>query len=89
MNNPGEVLGQMSKVVTTNTKTMGVLASRAMVLGKPFASQCVEISRSFRRGIEDAKSLMDDVALRAEYHSALLELTNTILGSLKESARDR
>ena len=88
MNNPGEVLGQMSKVVTTNTKTMGVLASRGG-LGKFFASQCVEISRSFRRGIEDAKSLMDDVALRAEYHSALLELTNTILGSLKESARDR
>jgi hypothetical protein len=37
----------------------------------------VAISRSFREGIEDAMALMDDVALPAEYHSALLEFTNT------------
>ena len=46
------------------------------------ASQCVEITRSFRQGIEGAMGLMDDVALSAEYHSALLELTNTILEKL-------
>ena len=74
MNNLDEALGQMSKVVTANTKRIGVLASRAMVLGKFFdvvlpqltASQCVEISQSFQSGIEDAMALMDDVALPAE-----------------------
>ncbi len=58
-----------------------------MILGKFFevvlpnltTPQRGEISRSFREGIEDAKSLMDDVALPYEYHSALLELTNAIL----------
>jgi len=36
-----------------------------------------EVSRSFRQGIEDAVSLMDDAMLPAEYHSAILALTNT------------
>ncbi|MGF6779233.1 hypothetical protein [Paraburkholderia sp. GAS334] len=97
MNNLDEALGQMSQVVTANTKKIGILAARAMVLGKFFdmvlpqltASQCVEISQSFRGGIEDAMSLMDDVALPGEYHSALLELTNVILRLLKESGQDR
>jgi hypothetical protein len=39
--------------------------------------------------IEDAVSMMDDVALPAEYQSAILELTNSMLAALKESARDR
>jgi hypothetical protein len=33
--------------------------------------------------------MMDDVALPAEYQSAILELTNSMLAALKESARDR
>ena len=45
--------------------------------------QRVEVARSFRQGIEDAMSHMDDVALPAEYHSALLERTNTILAALE------
>ena len=49
--------------------------------------QRVEVTRSFRRGLEDAMSCMDDVAPPADYHSALLELTNTILAALaRESA---
>jgi hypothetical protein len=52
--------------------------------------QRVEVTRSFRQGIEEAMSLMDDVALPAEYHSALLELTKVILAALgQESARRR
>jgi hypothetical protein len=44
--------------------------------------QRVEITRSFRQGIEEALSLMDDVSLPAEYHPALLELANAILATL-------
>jgi hypothetical protein len=51
--------------------------------------QRVEITRSFREGIEDALSLMDDVALPAEYHSALLELTNSILAALSREPAGR
>jgi hypothetical protein len=67
-----------------------------MVLGKILEAvspllatlQRVEVTRSFRQGIEEAMSLMDDVALPAEYHSALLELTKVILAALgQESTR--
>jgi hypothetical protein len=77
---------------------MGALGARAMVLGKILEAvlphlttlQRVEVTRSFRQGIEEAMSLMDDVALPAEYHSALLELTKVILAALgQESARRR
>jgi len=34
-------------------------------------------------------SLMDDLALPAEYHSALLELTNAILASLGQEPTRR
>ncbi len=97
MDNANEVLSQMSKLVTAHTKTMGALGARTMVLGKFFdvvlphltTLQRVEVSRSFRQGIEDAMSLMDDVALPAEYHSALLELTNTILAALGQKSAAR
>jgi hypothetical protein len=47
-----------------------------------------EVAWSFRHGVEDVMSLMDDVTLPAEYHSTLLELTNDILAALgQESAR--
>jgi hypothetical protein len=95
LDNANEVLGKMAGLVTANTKTMSMLGARAMVLGKfldaalPHLTrlQRAEVTRSFRQGIEDAMSCMDDVALPAEYHSSLLELTNTILAALgQESA---
>jgi hypothetical protein len=69
---------------------MGALGARAMVLGKFLEAvlphlttlQRIEITGAFRQGIEEAMSLMDDVALPAEYHSALLDLTNAILAAL-------
>ena len=85
----------MAALVTSNTKAVSMLGARAMVLGKFFDAalpylttlQCIKVIRSFRQGIEDALSAMDDVALPAEYHSALLELTNAILAELgRESA---
>ena len=90
MNNADEVLGKMAGLVIANTKTTGILGARAMVLGKFFeavlphvtTSQRAETTRSFRQGIEDVMSLMDDVVLPAEYHSELLELTNATLAAL-------
>ncbi len=96
MSNTDNVLGQVVDLVAANTKKMGVLGARTMVLGKFLEAtlphlttlQRVEITRSFRQGIEDGLSMMDDLALPAEYHSALLELTNAILTALgQESAR--
>ncbi|HTR05773.1 MAG TPA: hypothetical protein VMJ11_03760 [Paraburkholderia sp.] len=97
MDDSNEELSRMRKLVTAYTKPMGALGARAMVLGKFFdvalphltTSQRCEISRSFRHGIEDAMSLMDDVALPAEYHSALLELTNAILAALVRGSAAR
>jgi hypothetical protein len=90
LNNTDDVLGHLAEFMAVSTTQMGMLGARAMVLGKFHAAalphlttlQRVEIARSFRQGIEDALSLMDDVPLPAEYHAALLELTNTILASL-------
>ncbi|MGF7000981.1 hypothetical protein [Paraburkholderia sp. GAS32] len=96
MNNTDNVLGRVVELMAANTKKMGALGARTMVLSKFLEAvlphlttlQRVEITRSFRQGIEEALSLMDDVALPAEYHSALLELTNAILTTLgRESAR--
>jgi hypothetical protein len=92
-----DALGKMSEVVTANTKAVSFLGARTMVLGKFLEAalphltplQRVEITRSFREGIEDALSLMDDVALPAEYHSALLELTNSILAALSQAPAGR
>jgi hypothetical protein len=76
---------------------MAVLGARTMVLGKfhdavlPHLTplQRVDVIRSFRLGIEDAMSRMDDVALPAEYHSTLLGLTNAILAGLGEEPATR
>jgi hypothetical protein len=93
LDNANEVLGKMAGLVTANTKTMSRLGAQAMVLGKFLDAalpqltvlQRAEVTRSFRLGIEDALSRMDDVPLPAEYHSALLELTNTILAALNRN----
>ena len=97
MNNTDNVLGQVVELMAANTKKMDVLGARTMVLGKFLEAvlphlttlQRVEITQSFRQGIEDALSLMDDVALPAEYHSALLELTNAILATLSQGPARR
>ena len=92
MNTTNKVLGQIVELMAANTKKMGVLGAQVLVLGKFLEAvlphlttlQRVEITRSFRQGIEETLSLMDDVPLPAEYHSALLELTNAILASLRQ-----
>jgi hypothetical protein len=97
LSNTNNVLSQVVEVMAANTKKMGVLGARSVVWSKfhdavlPHltTSQRVEITRSFRQGIEDALSLMDDVALPAEYHSALLELTNSILAELSQKLARR
>jgi hypothetical protein len=83
-------LDQIAELAAANSKIVAVLGARAMVLGKfhdavvPYltTSQRVAITRSFREGVENAMASMDDVALPAEYHSALLEITNAILAAL-------
>jgi hypothetical protein len=91
-----DALNQISRLVTASTKTMCMLGARTLVLGKFFDAavsqlttlQKGEVAWSFRHGVEDVMSLMDDVTLPAEYHSTLLELTNDILAALgQESAR--
>jgi len=97
MKDADEALNHMSRLVTTNTKTMGMLSAQAIVLGRFFDAalpqlttlQRGEVIRSFRQGIEETMSLMDDVALPAEYHSALLQLTNSILVALGQESAAR
>jgi hypothetical protein len=84
------LIEHMSKIVAINTRTISALGARAMVLGKFLdavlprltTAQRAETAESFRHGIEGTMSLMDDVPLPVEYHSELLELTNTILAKL-------
>ena len=90
MSNANDVLDKVAGLMDANTKKVGVLGARAMVLCKFLeavlphltTSQRAEVTWSFRHGIEEAMSVMDDLALPAEYHSALLELTNAILAAL-------
>jgi hypothetical protein len=90
LDDPDKVLDQVVAVMAANTKKMSVLGARSMVLGKFLEAalpqlttlQRGEITWSFREGIEEAMSLMDDLTLPAEYHAAMLELTNDILAAL-------
>jgi hypothetical protein len=90
MDNADEVLGQMARIVATHTKTVSMLGARSMVLGAFFdaavphlaSAQRAEVTRSFRQRIEEALAQMDDMPLPGEYHSTLLELTNSILDAL-------
>jgi len=64
-----DALERMRKLVTANTKSVSALGARAMVLSKFLdaalprltMSQRGEIADSFRHGIEEAMSMMDDV----------------------------
>jgi hypothetical protein len=77
----------LAELTAINSKKIAELGARAVVFSKfndavlpqLTTRQRAAISRSFREGIEDAMAAADDVALPAEYHSALLELTNAIL----------
>jgi hypothetical protein len=97
MSNADEILVEINKLVAANRKNACVLGARAMVLGTFLEAvlphlttpQCAAVTRSFRQGIEDAMSLTDDVALPTEYHSVLLELTNTILVAMSEESAAR
>jgi hypothetical protein len=44
--------------------------------------QCKQVIQVFRQGVEDAMALTDDVAMPAEYHTALLNETNLLLTAL-------
>jgi len=46
-------------------------------------SQRLEVSRSFRLGVENVMSLTDDRIMPEEFHAALLEQTNVFLAALK------
>ena len=84
------LIEHLSKIVTVNTRTISTLGARAMVLGKFLDAvlprlttvQRAETAKSFRHGIEETMSLMDEVLVPVECHSELLELTNTILANL-------
>ncbi|MGA9912976.1 hypothetical protein [Paraburkholderia sp.] len=97
MDNANDALYEMSRLVTDNMKTVSALGACRIVLGKfinaalPHLTtlQRAEATRSFRQGVEEAMSLMDDVALAAEYHSAMLELTNTVLAALGQELATR
>ncbi|WP_144140771.1 hypothetical protein [Paraburkholderia sp. BCC1884] len=91
MNNSTDLLTGVSEILTESTKAMSVFSARAMVLGSFFDAaipylaplQRIEVTQSFRRRIEDVMSMMDDVSLPAEYHSTLLDLTNSVLATLE------
>jgi hypothetical protein len=94
MNTATEVLGRMSEFVAANTIATSTLGAQVMELEKfvdaalPHltVSQQIELSQSFRRGIEDVMAQMNDVALAAAYHPTLLELTDTILAALRQES---
>ena len=91
------MLGKFPGLVTGTTRTVGMPGARAMVLGKSFDAalprlttlQRAEVTRSFRHGIEDALSCMDDVPVSAKYHSTLLQLANAILDALDGESATR
>jgi len=93
LDNINNVLDQLNESLIANSKIVSVLGARAMVLGKfldatlPYLTrtQRAEVLWSFRLGIEEAMSLMDDVQLSAEYHSTLLDMTNSILAKLGDA----
>ncbi|AUT66391.1 hypothetical protein [Paraburkholderia terrae] len=97
MNNANEKLDEIAGLMAANTTKVLVLCARAMVLATFLKAvlphlttlQRTEVTWPFRQGIEEAVSLMDDLALPAEYHSALFELTNAILASLGQEPTRR
>jgi hypothetical protein len=97
LNDATDSLGKMSQVVAANTQAVSLFGARAMVFGKFFDAvlphlttlQRIEITMSFRQGIESTLSATDNVALPADYRSALLRLTNAILAALGQEPDTR
>lgn len=87
-------LDRLSQLATSNAKYVSVLGARAIVLGKFLDATLPEltrlqreaVARSFRKGIEDALALMDDVPLPDEFLSPLLDTTNTVIRNLEDGA---
>jgi hypothetical protein len=88
--NANDALGSMARAVNANSRAVSLLGARAIALSKFLeavlpqltATQRTAAIMPFRCGVEDAMSHMDNVVLPAEFHSALLEITNTILAGL-------
>ena len=88
------LLQSMGKIRNHNTMVSSTLGARALVLGKFVQAaisyldktQCVEIKRCFRQGIEEVMAMMDDTPLAKVFHSELLSLTNAVIENLKLQA---
>jgi hypothetical protein len=91
MSNADKALHLANELVTRNTHTISVVAARSIALTKfieavlPYltASQSVMVSHSFRQGIDEVLSLMDDVPVQPAHLAALLEMTSSIQEALK------
>ena len=57
------------------------------VLPELSKSQCKQIARSFREGIEDLLSRTDDIAVPRAYHTTLLEQINVLLTAIERKAQ--
>ncbi|MFL9869643.1 hypothetical protein PQR67_36195 [Paraburkholderia fungorum] len=91
MNNAEELLQIAKKLATQNTEAISVIGARAIVLTKfldavlPYLtpSQSAMISHSFRLGIDEVLSLMDELPVPSEYRATLEGMTESILKTLK------
>lgn len=50
-------------------------------------TQCRQIARTFREGIEDVLSRTDDIAVPRAYHTTLLEQINVLLTAIERKAQ--
>ncbi|SDI57072.1 hypothetical protein SAMN04487926_119105 [Paraburkholderia steynii] len=90
LNDIDSLMESLATSVASNGNAVSRFGARVVVMSKFIdatfpqltATQCVEIIRQFRQGIEDSLSLMDDMPLPGEYHSTLLEQTNNLLTAL-------
>jgi hypothetical protein len=97
LNNANALLKSLTTLVMSNSNAVSRFGARTVVLTKFLdatlphltASQCADIVRSFRRGIEDAMWEADDRVLPAECHSTLLEQTNILLDALSRKSMAR
>lgn len=97
LNNPDALLQSLTDLLMSNGKAVSRFGAQVVVMRKfidatfPLltATQREEIAKAFRHGIEDTMSLMDDLPLPAEYHSTLLEQTNTLLNMLQTTSTTR
>lgn len=95
LNNTDALLKSLTILVTSNGHAISRFGAQVVVMSKFLdatfphltATQCAEITKSFRHGIEDTMSLMDDIPLPAEYHSSLLEQTNNLLNALDRKSK--